>query len=170
VFTFAREFGTVGNKGGEFEALLSELDPELYEQAKKEHGRSKPRVLPLRSSAPHTTGHGHRRLPPRPEMLGYRTGVVGIGHGTSVPGELRAQPIARKCVSGWAPPQQSDIHGARLQMMLPFDDAAGTLRYSFTPGREIAWYRRWDCSRTPTGRYQNSTYWRIHVEKSIPTN
>ncbi|WP_232543365.1 hypothetical protein [Streptomyces tuirus] len=30
--------------GGEFEALLTELDPELYEQAGKEHGRSKPRV------------------------------------------------------------------------------------------------------------------------------
>ncbi|QQM38059.1 AAA family ATPase [Streptomyces liliifuscus] len=44
VFTFAREFGTDGNKGGEFEALLTELDPELYEQARKEHGRSKPRV------------------------------------------------------------------------------------------------------------------------------
>ncbi|MGW0827364.1 ATP-dependent nuclease [Streptomyces sp. NPDC002845] len=44
VFTFAREFGTDGNKGGEFEALLAELDAELYKQAKKEHGRSKPRV------------------------------------------------------------------------------------------------------------------------------
>ncbi|GAB1818054.1 AAA family ATPase [Herbidospora sp. RD11066] len=44
VFTLADEFGNDRDKQGEFEAFLDRTNPQLFEQAKKEWGRSKPQV------------------------------------------------------------------------------------------------------------------------------
>ena len=44
VFTLATQFGDDGSKGGEFEALLRQVDFELLSKAFRETGKSKPRV------------------------------------------------------------------------------------------------------------------------------
>jgi hypothetical protein len=44
VFTLATQFGDDGSKGGEFEALLERVDPELMNSANREGGGSKPRA------------------------------------------------------------------------------------------------------------------------------
>jgi hypothetical protein len=44
VFTLASQFGDDGAKGGEFEALLEQVNPQLLAQAHKESGGSKPRI------------------------------------------------------------------------------------------------------------------------------
>lgn len=44
VFTLADQFGDDGSKGGELEALLEQIDPELLARANRETGGSKPRA------------------------------------------------------------------------------------------------------------------------------
>jgi hypothetical protein len=44
VFSLAEQFGADGAKGGEIEAFLTGVDEELYAEAKRELGRSKPRL------------------------------------------------------------------------------------------------------------------------------
>ena len=44
IFTLATQFGDDGSKGGELEALLEQVDPELMNSANREGGGSKPRA------------------------------------------------------------------------------------------------------------------------------
>ncbi len=70
VFTLAEQFGAGGSKGGEIEAYLKGLNPELYEDAERELGKSKPRLAAYFAA---------RQPPPAEVVALYRSLVTHFG-------------------------------------------------------------------------------------------
>src|SRR5258708_1917300 len=82
VFTLADQFGDDGNKGGEFEAFLEQVDPALLVEAKRAGGRSKPR-----RGAFFAVSHPE---PPQEVMDVYVKMAAGLKLGGAEPGPAAA--------------------------------------------------------------------------------